>query len=586
MRSAWQLRHRTIARALAALATAASFGCSLLYDLNADQCDSDSDCKRFGARVCQSGVCVADDSNTPGGQPSGEAGSSAAGASEPPVECADNGECIDDHFGEPYLCRQGQCISLTTKECPLVVGVENLRAPEPIVFGAYTLAPDAVSRSVVMRNIELVVSEITNKVTGLRGGPGGSDRTLAFVVCNSYFPDVAPGTIDAFVPSLDHLVGTLQVPGILSALSAKDLQAVFKQRLDAAGTFVISPYEQDSELASLSDDSRLWHMLGATSDLAPAFVPLLLRTETYLRRDESFLNISGPGGKLRVALVAANVARELDIRDALLEFPELAGFEVEPFLLESALLNADPDISSTINGILDFAPNIIIALTGSEFIEKGFPVLESGTTWTDRTFGQQRPMYLLGSTMAPQTWALYGTKQGEVGGWKTFFDRVVGVAYASAEDPRLLRSYEARLIAAHDDVPDPSLLLGSESVYDAAYLLIYATAAAGDLPQPRGKDLAAGMRRLVEGTTYDVGPADISDVLTALDNGGDIGLNLTLGPADWNIARGTRNGMGSVYCFGNFNSGMEPQGPVADALRYDPETGELENKALICIPDF
>jgi hypothetical protein len=255
MRSTWQLRPRTIARALVALATATPLGCSLLYDLNADQCDSDSDCKRFGARVCQVGVCVADDPIPQGGQPSGDAGSSAGGDGAAPAECSSHAACIDDHFGEPYLCLQGRCVSLTTDECPLVVGAENLRAPEPIVFGAYTLAPDAVSRSVVTRNIELVVSEFTNKVTGLRGGPGGSRRTLAFVVCNSYFPDVAPGTIDAFVPSLDHLVSTLQVPGILSALSAKDLQAVFDQRLDAAGTFVISPYEQDSELASLSDDT-------------------------------------------------------------------------------------------------------------------------------------------------------------------------------------------------------------------------------------------------------------------------------------------------------------------------------------------
>ncbi len=584
MRSAWPLRPLINARVLVALAAAAPLGCSLLYDLNADQCDSDSDCKHFGARVCQAGVCVAEETTSEGGGPSGEAGSPTAGAGGAAPECSSHAECIDENFGEPYLCLQGRCVSLKTKECPTVVGTENLRAPEPIVFGAYALAPSDVGHSVVTRNIELVVSEFTNKVTGLRGGPGGSRRTLAFVVCNSYFPDVAPGTIDAFLPSLDHLVGTLQVPGILSALSAKDLQAVFDQRLDAAGTFVISPYEQDSELAALSDDSRLWHLLGATSDLAPAFVPLLLRTEAYLRRDESFLNISG--GKLRVALVTANVARELDVRDALLELPELDGFEVEPFLIDSALLSTDPDISAALNGILDFAPNIVVALAGSEFIEKGFPVLESGGTWTDRTMGQQRPMYVLGSTMAPQTWARYGTKQGEVGGWKTFFDRVVGVAYASAEDPRLLQGYEARLTAANQDVPDTSLLLGSESAYDAAYLLIDATAAAGDLPKPTGNDLAAGMRQLVQGTTYDVGPSSISKVLTALDNGEEIGLNLTLGPADWNIARGTRNGLGSVYCLGNGNSPNEPQGPDRDVLRYDPQTGQLENKALICIPDF
>lgn len=588
MQSARQPRFRAKTAWIVAIVTASSWGCSVLYDLNAEQCQTDGDCARFGSRICDAGVCIPEESGEAGSGPIGQAGESPGGAGPVAPECVDNAQCMDEHFGQPYLCLKGECVSLATDECPVVVGVDNLRAPEPLVFGAYALAPDAVSRSVATRNIELVVSEFTSKVTGLRGGRDGSRRTLAFVVCNSYFPDVTPGTIDAFTPSLDHLIGRLEVPGILSVLSAKDLQAVFDQRLAAAGTFVISPNEQDSELASLSDDGRLWHLLGATTDLAPTFVALLRRTETYLRRDESFLNLAGPGGKLRVALVTANIARELDIRDALLEAPELEAFEVEPFLVDSALLTEDPDLSSALDGVLDFAPNIIVTLAGSEFVEQGFPILESGTTWGDRTGGQQRPFYLLGSTMALETWATYMTQASDLN-WKAFFDRLAGVAYASAEDPSLLNAYENRLKAANLDVSDPSLLFGSENVYDATYLLINATAAAGDLPQLTGRDLALGMRRLVGGTSYDIGPSNISKVLTALDNGEDIALNLTMGPPNWDAARGTRTGVGSVYCLNNNNSSGEgelPLGPNRDVLRYDPETGQLENKAFICIPDF
>lgn len=558
-------------------------GCSLLYELDADQCSVDADCRKFGAELplCQAGVCVA--------APNGSGGSSGAGGSTSTAECTRNDECIDAHFGQPYVCREGACIDLTTDECPLVVGAENLRALEPIVFGAYALAPDSVSKSAVTRNIELVVSEFTSRVTGLRGGPNGSRRTLAFVVCNSQFPGVAPGTIDAFVPSLNHLVDTLRVPGIVAALPAKDLQAVFGQKLDGAGTFVISPYEQDSELAALTDDGRLWHMLGATSDLAPTFGPLLKRVETYVRRDESFLKLPSPGAKLRVAIVAANVARELDVRDALLELPELADFEVEPFLVESALLTTSPDTSEVSDALLDYAPHVIVALAGSEFVEGVFPALETGSVWSMRTGGQQRPMYVLGSTMAPQTWSLYSGKQGDGGGWASFFDRIVGVAYASAEDPRLLNAYELRLISASKDLSDPSVVLGSESVYDATYLMIYAAAAAGDPPLLTGRDLATGMRRLIEGVPYDVGPSSISSVLTALDNAQDVALNLTLGEADWNVQRGTRTGRGSVYCLNNGGFDYEtdfPLGPNRDVLRYDPETNTLDDGPLTCIPNF
>jgi len=572
--------------------------CSVLYDLNADQCSVDADCLKLSSAfpTCEAGVCVAASAGGDGGSGAtsnagqGPGGESNGGAGPDAVECQTNGECIDANVGQPYVCQAGKCVALLTKECPLVVGTQNLRAAQPIIFGAYALAPDAVSRSVLTRNLDLAVSEFTGKVTGLRGGPNGTRRTLAFVVCNSSFPNNPPGTIDAFTPSLQHLIDTLHVPGIVSGLQAKDLQAVFSQKLDPAGTFVISPYEQDSELAALSDSGRLWNLLGATTDIAPTFGPLLARTDAYLRKTPAFLKLASPDAKLRVAVVASNIASQTDVRDAVLDLPELENFEVKPFLVDSAQLTTNPDVSILAGNLFDYAPHIILALAGSEFIEGVFPVLENGTTWSTRTAQQQRPMYLLGPTMAPETWSTYAAKRNEtMGGWKSLFNRIVGVAYASAEDPKLLNDYEDRLIAASGDLSDPSVVLGSESVYDAAYLLIYAAAAAGEVPTLRGKDMANGMQRLVKGTSYNVGPAAISGILTALDNGDDVGLRLTLGEPNWNVARGTRNGLGSVYCINDAGTAFEatfPPGPDRDVLRYDPSTQLLEAKPLPCINTF
>jgi hypothetical protein len=470
-----------------------------------------------------------------------------------------------------------------------VIGTQNLRVPQPIIYGAYANAPDSVSRSSVVRNLDLVVAEFTRKVIGLRGGPDNTRRALSFVVCNSSFPGTPPGTIDPFQPSLKHLVDELRVPGIVAALQPRDLQAIFAQKLDAAGTFVISPYDQDSELASLLDSGRLWHMLGATSDLAPTFGPLLKRTETFLRLHESLLKLPAPGAPLRLAIVTANVAQETDVRDAMAKLPELEGFEISSFQIESALVNPDPDVAQVIVQLFDKRPHIIVALAGSEFIESVIPALETGNVWFDKTAMQQRPMYILGSTMGPETWSLYSAKQGDPGGFKTLLDRIVGVTYASAEDHNLLDLYEQHLFEENDDLVDPSVLLGSESVYDAGYLLVYATAAAGQVPTLTGKEIATGMRRLVGGTSFDVGPGDISPVLGALDNGDDIGLQLTLGAPNWSVARGTRNGIGSVYCLNNGAFSYEatfPLGPQLDALRYDPETHQLADTPLPCIPNF
>lgn len=585
---------------LALGALAAQAGCSVLYDLSTDQCSVNADCQKLGGDfpICDAGVCVADPAAAggssgassqggstvfPGG---GDAANGGAAGTPGMDECTTNGECMDAHFGQPFVCQAGECVSLLTKECPLVVGAQNLRAAEPIVFGAYALAPDAVSRSTITRNLELVIDEFTRQVTGLRGGPNGTYRTLAFVVCNSYLPDNPPGTIEAFTPSLEHLIDTLHVPGIVSGLRAKDMQAVFSQKLDAAGTFVISPYEKDSELAALNDDGRLWHMLGATSDLAPAFAPLLKRTEAFVRAKDDLTPTDVP--KLRVAVVAANVASETDVRDALLALPELDDFEAKPFQVNSALLEESPDVSTLAANLFDFAPHIIVALAGSEFIEGVFPLIENGTAWPVQT-GGSRPMYLLGSTMAPEMWSLYASRRDDNTGWKSLFDRITGIAYASAADPQLLEQYEGRLIAASGDLDDPSVVLGSESVYDAAYLMIYAAAAAGEVPTLRGKDLATGMQRLVSGTSFNVGPMAISNILTALDIGEDIGLRLTLGEPNWNVGRGTRNGVGSVYCLNNGITSAEsklPLGPIRDVLRYDPSSNSLEDTPLPCITGF
>ncbi len=591
------------------LAIASSLDCSALYSLNANQCSTDADCARFAGAltnpICQERVCVASAISSSGAGGSSDAGSAGtggmasgsagdfgdvAGAGGTAPECSTNADCISANFGNPFICQAGSCLSLITNECPLVLGADNLRSAETIVYGAYALAPDAVSKSIATRNIDLALSEFTTKVTGLHGGSDGVRRTLSVVVCNSSpDPSAAPGSIDAFLPSLTHLVDEIHVPGIVAALDPADLAAIYQQKLAQSHTFVVNPYEKDSELTDAANAGSLWSMLGATTDLAPTYGPLLQRTETYLRRDTSFLNLASSNGKLRVAIVAATDRSDQDVNDAVLALPQLSAYSIKPIRIDSAELVSNPDVSTATQALFDFAPNIIVALAGSEFVEKVFPVLENGTTWSTNTGGQQRPMYLLGSQMAPETWQLYAGNQATAGGWKSFFNRIVGVTYASSVDPKLLQQYQLRLIAANTDLSDTSVLLGSENVYDAAYLLIYATAAAGTQPEPTGTDLAHGVLSVVQGTALDIGPSTIPTVLSAFDQSSMVALTLTEGPADWDITHGTRSGVGSVYCF---NDGQDPgessspRGPTLDAIRYDASSGMLASNALICIPNF
>jgi hypothetical protein len=62
-----------------------------------------------------------------------------------------------------------------------------------------------------------------------------------------------------------------------------------------------------------------------------------------------------------------------------------------------------------------------------------------------------------------------------------------------------------------------------------------------------------------------------------------------VGDPDWNVARGTRKGLGSVYCLNDAGTPFEmsfPLGPDRDVLRYDPASHLLEDKPLPCISDF
>src|SRR5215216_6002776 len=114
--------------------------CSLLFELDADQCAVDADCEKFGAELplCNAGLCVARSGSA------GNGGSSSAGASgdagaggNAETGCKSNAECLDANF-LPHICQAGECVGLITDECPIVIGEANLRAQAPIILGAYT----------------------------------------------------------------------------------------------------------------------------------------------------------------------------------------------------------------------------------------------------------------------------------------------------------------------------------------------------------------------------------------------------------------------------------------------------------------
>ena len=560
------LRLLSRGRLLASWSTVALvvLGCSLLYELDSAQCATDSDCESkgpsFAGTECVASLCVTPAAT--GGSTGGGGGAGDAGAGD--AECVEHMDCVNARHGNPHLCRQGSCVSLTLpKECPVVLGLgkdnENLKRPDPIVFGAYShVDPTAPRLAVPTFNYELAINEV-NERGGLSGGSGGTRRPFLAVVCSGTdSPDLAA--------SLGHLVDDLGVPAILSSLHGLDLLEAFETKGLPNNVFFLSPLEADSKLSNLPDSGLLWHMLTSATELAPAYLPLLERTERWVRAQ---LDLSEED-PIRVAVVDARIPFLTDIVDYLVEHGRFNGKSftqnandgnLERLIIDSAILESNPDVSGALGRLQQFKPHIVLAVASAEFTrlrdsyEAGLPSSEF------------KPFYLA----SPYLFGLLEFAENAPA------NRTLGVNFAGAEDRSL---YDAYLLKLKSTYGSSGLLLdGSENFYDAAYYLMYAIAGAGNPPRLTGREVALGMARLVDGQVqFEVGRR-IADAIDTLEStaAATISLHGTMGPPTFNTSTGVRRGLPSIYCIegGTF---------VQDAMTYNPDLEELEGEP--CIDGF
>ena len=282
------------------------WGLTGLDHLGYQDCLNDSDCGPE-SRQCVAGRCVAPQPSGGGsgggaGAPNGSGGRGAGAPSGPggggagvpggsggdggaPESCSTNAECVTRHSVAPYLCKDQRCVALTTTDCPDVLGLgdgmANLVGADPIVLGAYSwlgssTQPDWRFESPeTLANYELAVDEF-NSAYGLRLSEGTASglRPVLLVVCQA-----RPSASDA---SLQHLITTLEVPGIVALLAPADLNRAVE--LASGRVLFVNPVESPTLRANLTEDGFLWHLLGSPEDYALPMAALLARTEAYLPR--------------------------------------------------------------------------------------------------------------------------------------------------------------------------------------------------------------------------------------------------------------------------------------------------------------
>jgi hypothetical protein len=419
-------------------------------------------------------------------------------------------------------------------------------------------------------SVKLAIKEFNESVGGLPGGPLGRLRPLVMVACRN-----EPDLMDA---AADHLIAAVGVPAILAHLPSGEIKSLFVDHALPSGTFVINPGFADNSLTSLSSDGLFWHVIGDIRDVAPTYAPLMQRVEAYVRGEST--------DDLRVAMLVADRYAEKSIMEEIVPTLEFNGKSVSDnganfYSATVPALADDPtaDYSEVNTALVDFVPNIVIALTREEFVYSILPVVEQ--SWPYAADAPPRPFYIVPTALSGNLDLLEfvaTTSYGATSGDK--ISRIVGVAAAAAEDMTLYEQFLVRFRTEYPTFENPA---GFENFYDAVYLLANAMYAAGSVPKITGADIARGMQRVVAGSLdIDVGPTHIADGFAALATGGTIRLNGTMGPSDFDPGVGARRGTGSVYCYLREDSDVTI---ALDVIRYDRDSGELVGE-LPCFEGF
>ncbi len=509
------------------------------------------------------------------------AGAPAGGAPQPggsgnTPACETHEDCILAHFDEPYVCRHGRCLGLLSAECPVLLGagadLENLKESEPLVFGAYSALDGPLHAAVSRYNYELAIEEFNDATGGLRGGPDGTRHPLIALVCSSLDDDLTP--------SLDHLVTDLDVPGIVAALTRRKLRSAFRYVHGELGAPVLflSPFEGNTALRELNDDDLLWHLIAGYEQLAAEYTPLVARAEAYqnaLRPDPSL--------PLKVLLIESNDLFNQELAELVargIVFNGSGALDAANANQFTRLRVGSGDATAELVAAIDpdDPPHVVLLLTEGEFLDGGLEAIElrlsEGT-------GEPRPLYLASPSLASDPRILTLAQDP---GLPALANRVLGVNFASGNPP-LYEAYQSRLMAAFPTATVP--LQSTENYYDAAYFMMYAFAAAGELRHYDGDDLLGGMMRLIRADIatepcraaagcFEIDPLSIPSALSYLqaDPGGSgIALVGTMGPPLFDLSSGERLMPSSIWCVAENRAG-ELQF-VDDALGYDPFTKEL-----------
>jgi hypothetical protein len=560
---------RAVALAASMLLASAS-GCLVIFPLD--------DRPTPGPRGGQAGVSVAPSGGAAGEPAHGEggaAGQQSSLAGQPSSgSCKTDADCIASkgNGGEAYRCRSSDhtCVMAKSETCPVIRG--SFDNPNAIYIGAFATldAVDPGSSPIVLAQ-QLALEELSGDGNrGLPGGPSGARRPLVMVVC-----DNSDELVDAGVT---HLIDDLDVPAILATLKPGALLRSFDNHRPSH-VFYLSPVSVSGTIADLKDDSLVWNLLGQPSDFVPAYVNLLNRTEKYLH--DAGTVAAGDG--IRVALVTTKDAFDAELATVLEPALTFNGASIDDNLGKFkgvTLDRADPNLQDEIFDLIRFRPHVIVSAASEVMTMPGGVLGTMEKYWESPTidgYTQPRPTYLLSPYNAGDLANVGSLIKDTFNSGRDPLPerRFFGLSVASADDSTLLNGFTSRL-GIRFKAPNGE----TNNYYDAFYYLAYAMYGAGTDTPLTGSSIASGMKRLLSGKSYPVGPNSIDPIFSAL-SGPDstITLETTLGPPAFDDTTGVRPVDSSFFCFSRADATVTYH---PDVRRYDRDQKDFAGSKPLC----
>lgn len=529
-----------------------------------------------GGTTSQAGSAHAGSTN--GGASAGDSGETttkpSSGGDSNGGPCSTNAECVRADADEPARCRASDhtCVNLRSALCPVVLQAASAADPNAIVFGGFApINPNTPDQDAIVSAHRLALQELSgDNVIGLPGGKNGQRRPLVMLVCSNADAEVQAG--------LDHLIDDVEVPAVIATLKPSALLRGFEAHR-AQDVFFLSPTPVTQPVVIEPDDDLIWNMLGQPGNLAPTYTVLLPRYEAFLR---GVRNLQ-PSEHIHVDLVTTDDAFNSELSDAVEQALTFNGQDstanakagnYRPIQLNTAA----PELDKIAISIVEDRPDIIVSTANELLTMPGGLLQQIEMEWGDNSLKgtalqrKNRPFYMLSPYNAgdlPATSKLIADfiESSEPNANQRF----IGISIAGPTDTTLQRAYETRLRKL---VKTP--YVDTANYYDAIYFLAYAMYGSGD-QQLTGSGIARGMKRLLAGTSFNVGPSPIGDIFNTLAApNATINLQSTLGPPSFDPKTGVRPVTGGVFCFDKTGTSL------TDVLRYDAAKRDVTGQPFPC----